>query len=144
VDNLRTMDLNPDEFEFYVAGFRHGVPPHAGWGLGVERILMKLTGAKNVRETVLFPRDLRRHSPWVRSKANVEPIVALWGEGMAISWKWYVGFLLKQFTRNQNYLHIVSAFWPTIAHEKVLSSGQQTINADSLFGLLCVINDKWP
>ena len=57
------MDLDPEEFEFYVAGFRHGVPPHAGWGLGVERILMKLTGAKNVRETVLFPRDRRRICP---------------------------------------------------------------------------------
>ena len=63
VENLRNMDLDPEEFEFYVAGFRHGVPPHAGWGLGVERILMKLTGAKNVRETVLFPRDLRRYCP---------------------------------------------------------------------------------
>ena len=63
IENLKAMDLNPEEFEFYVAGFRHGVPPHAGWGLGVERILMKLTGAKNVRETVLFPRDRRRVSP---------------------------------------------------------------------------------
>jgi nondiscriminating aspartyl-tRNA synthetase len=62
-DNLRKMNLDPEEFEFYVAGFRHGVPPHAGWGLGVERILMKLTGAKNVRETVLFPRDRRRVVP---------------------------------------------------------------------------------
>ena len=62
-DNLRAMDLDPEEFEFYVAGFRHGVPPHAGWGLGVERILMVLTGAKNVRETVLFPRDRRRVCP---------------------------------------------------------------------------------
>jgi len=61
--NLKGMGLNPEEFEFYVAGFRHGVPPHAGWGLGVERILMKLTGAKNVRETVLFPRDRRRVVP---------------------------------------------------------------------------------
>ena len=35
VENLRTMDLDPEEFEFYVAGFRHGVPPHAvgGWVL---------------------------------------------------------------------------------------------------------------
>lgn len=55
VENLKSMDLNPEEFEFYVAGFRHGVPPHAGWGLGVERILMALTKANNVRETVLFP-----------------------------------------------------------------------------------------
>ena len=63
VENLKSMDLNPEEFEFYVAGFRHGVPPHAGWGLGVERILMVLTGANNVRETVLFPRDLTRCCP---------------------------------------------------------------------------------
>ena len=63
IENLKGMNLDPEEFEFYVAGFRHGVPPHAGWGLGVERILMKLTGAKNVRETVLFPRDRRRVSP---------------------------------------------------------------------------------
>lgn len=63
IDNLKSMELDPEEFEFYVAGFRHGVPPHAGWGLGVERILMKLTGAKNVRETVLFPRDRKRFCP---------------------------------------------------------------------------------
>jgi aspartyl-tRNA synthetase len=63
VENLKSMDLNPEEFEFYVAGFRHGVPPHAGWGLGVERILMALTKANNVRETVLFPRDLNRYCP---------------------------------------------------------------------------------
>ena len=54
---------DPEEFEFYVAGFRHGVPPHAGWGLGVEPVLMKLTGSKNVRETVLFPRDRHRVTP---------------------------------------------------------------------------------
>lgn len=63
IENLKNMNLDPEEFEFYVAGFRHGVPPHAGWGLGVERVLMKLTGAKNVRETVLFPRDRKRVSP---------------------------------------------------------------------------------
>ncbi len=63
IENLKEMELDPEEFEFYVAGFRHGVPPHAGWGLGVERILMKLTGSKNVRETVLFPRDRKRVSP---------------------------------------------------------------------------------
>jgi len=61
--NLRDMDLNPDDFAFYVDGFRYGAPPHSGWGLGVARLLMVLTGAGNVREVVLFPRDRRRVTP---------------------------------------------------------------------------------
>ena len=52
-ENLKDMGLDPEEFEFYVAGFRH-IPPHAGWGLGVERILMKLTGASNVERLSCF------------------------------------------------------------------------------------------
>ena len=55
--------INPDDFDFYVDGFRYGAPPHAGWGLGVARLLMVLTGAGNVRETVLFPRDRKRCTP---------------------------------------------------------------------------------
>ena len=61
--NLLDVDLNPDDFNFYVDGFRYGAPPHAGWGLGVARLLMVLTKAGNVRETVLFPRDRRRCTP---------------------------------------------------------------------------------
>jgi len=61
--NLRNMDLNPEEFTFYTDGFRYGAPPHAGWGLGVARLLMVLTGAGNVREVVLFPRDRSRVTP---------------------------------------------------------------------------------
>ena len=61
--NLRNMDLNPEEFTFYTDGFRYGAPPHAGWGLGVARLLMVLTGAGNVREVVLFPRDRTRVTP---------------------------------------------------------------------------------
>lgn len=61
--NLRNMDLNPDDFNFYTDGFRFGAPPHAGWGLGVARLLMVLTGAGNVREVVLFPRDRSRVTP---------------------------------------------------------------------------------
>ena len=61
--NLIDVDLNPDDFDFYVDGFRYGAPPHAGWGLGVARLLMVLTGAGNVRETVLFPRDKKRCTP---------------------------------------------------------------------------------
>ncbi len=61
--NLRDMGLDPADFTFYTDGFRYGAPPHAGWGLGVARLLMVLTGASNVREIVLFPRDRRRVTP---------------------------------------------------------------------------------
>ena len=61
--NLRNMGLEPADFTFYTDGFRYGAPPHAGWGLGVARLLMVLTGAGNVREVVLFPRDRSRVTP---------------------------------------------------------------------------------
>jgi nondiscriminating aspartyl-tRNA synthetase len=61
--NLRNKGLEPADFAFYTDGFRYGAPPHAGWGLGVARLLMVLTGSRNVRETVLFPRDRSRVSP---------------------------------------------------------------------------------
>ena len=61
--NLRNMNLDPEDFTFYTDGFRFGAPPHAGWGLGVARLLMVLTGAGNVREVVLFPRDRSRVTP---------------------------------------------------------------------------------
>jgi len=61
--NLRDMALEPADFTFYTDGFRYGAPPHAGWGLGVARLLMVLTGAGNVREVVLFPRDRSRVTP---------------------------------------------------------------------------------
>ena len=61
--NLRNKGLDPERFTFYTDGFRYGAPPHAGWGLGVARLLMVLTGSRNVRETVLFPRDRSRVTP---------------------------------------------------------------------------------
>ncbi len=61
--NLIDMELDPADFDFYIDGFRFGAPPHAGWGLGVARLTMVLTGSRNVRETVLFPRDRRRCTP---------------------------------------------------------------------------------
>ena len=61
--NLRNMGLEPADFTVYTDGFRYGAPPHAGWGLGVARLLMVLTGSGNVREVVLFPRDRSRVTP---------------------------------------------------------------------------------
>ncbi|MBO5432416.1 hypothetical protein J5991_10300, partial [Methanocorpusculum sp.] len=41
----------------------YGMPPHAGWGLGTERLIMTMLGLQNIREGVLFPRDRHRVSP---------------------------------------------------------------------------------
>ena len=61
--NIESKGLSADSFEFYLNAFRYGMPPHAGWGLGVERLLMSMLGLDNVREVVLFPRDRRRLVP---------------------------------------------------------------------------------
>ena len=60
---IEEQGLNPDGFEFYLKAFRFGMPPHSGWGLGTERLLMTMLGIDNIREVVLFPRDRRRLSP---------------------------------------------------------------------------------
>jgi len=56
-------ELDPKEFDFYLKAFRYGMPPHGGFGLGVERLLQRILGIKNIRECVLFPRDRVRLVP---------------------------------------------------------------------------------
>jgi len=63
VANLRTAGLDPDSFEFYLKAFRYGMPPHGGWGFGVDRFVQKVLDLPNIREAVLFPRDRNRLSP---------------------------------------------------------------------------------
>lgn len=63
VERIKKQGLNPESFKRYLAAFEYGMPPHAGWGVGAERFTMCLTGAQNIRETVLFPRDRRRLTP---------------------------------------------------------------------------------
>ncbi|MCZ7356065.1 MAG: aspartate--tRNA(Asn) ligase [Candidatus Methanoperedens sp.] len=60
---ITDQGLNPDGFEFYLKAFKFGMPPHAGWGLGAERLLMTMLDIENIREVVLFPRDRKRLSP---------------------------------------------------------------------------------
>ncbi|MAG26592.1 aspartate--tRNA(Asn) ligase [Candidatus Pacearchaeota archaeon] len=62
-ERLKVKDLNPKDFKSYIDSFRYGAPPHAGWGLGVERLTMVMLGLNNIREAVLFPRDRDRLSP---------------------------------------------------------------------------------
>lgn len=60
---LKEQNLDPKNFEFYLRAFEYGMPQHAGWGLGLERITMILTGMENIRECVIFPRDKKRLVP---------------------------------------------------------------------------------
>jgi aspartyl-tRNA synthetase len=60
---LVEQGLNPSSFEDHLKAFDWGMPPHSGWGLGYDRLMMVLTGAQNVREVVLYPRDTQRLTP---------------------------------------------------------------------------------
>ncbi len=60
---IESKGLSADSFEFYLDTFRFGMPPHAGWGLGIDRLLMCMLEIENIREVVLFPRDRRRLAP---------------------------------------------------------------------------------
>jgi aspartyl-tRNA synthetase len=63
IKRLREKGLNPDSFKFHLQTFDYGMPPHAGWAVGLERLTMVLTGKKNIRETTLYPRDKMRLTP---------------------------------------------------------------------------------
>jgi len=63
VDRLREKGLNPEAFSCHLQAFDYGMPPHAGWAIGLERLTMILTGKKNIREVALYPRDRLRLTP---------------------------------------------------------------------------------
>ena len=60
---LAEQGLSTESFKTHLQAFDYGMPPHAGWGLGLARLVMVLTGIKNIREVVLFPRDQLRLTP---------------------------------------------------------------------------------
>jgi len=62
-ERLKMCDLDPKGFISYLKGFRYGMPPHGGFGFGIERFLMELLNIKNIRECILFPRDRTRLTP---------------------------------------------------------------------------------
>lgn len=63
VEKIKERGMSQEGMEQYLDTFRHGMPPHGGIGIGLERLTMKLIGEDNVRETTLFPRDLSRLEP---------------------------------------------------------------------------------
>lgn len=60
---LKEQGLNPDQFKDHLQAFDWGMPPHSGWGLGLDRLMTTLVGIDNVREVVLYPRDPDRLTP---------------------------------------------------------------------------------
>ncbi len=66
VKQLKDMiGADPDDpgFKNYLLAFKHGLPPHGGFGLGLERLTQRIIGLNNVKEATLFPRDINRLTP---------------------------------------------------------------------------------
>jgi aspartyl-tRNA synthetase len=63
LERMKKQGLNVEAFDYHLRVFDYGVPPHAGFGLGLERFLMTFTGVENIRDTTLYPRDIDRLAP---------------------------------------------------------------------------------
>jgi len=63
VKRMMNQRLSPSSFEYHLKSYDYGMPPHAGFGLGLERTLMIMTGVKNIREVTIYPRDRFRLKP---------------------------------------------------------------------------------
>ncbi len=62
-EKIAARGMEEAGMEQYLDTFKHGMPPHGGLGIGLERLTMQLLGEENVREATLFPRDLNRLEP---------------------------------------------------------------------------------
>jgi nondiscriminating aspartyl-tRNA synthetase len=63
IERMAKQGLKPEAFDYHLRIFDYGVPPHAGFGLGLERLMMALTKVENIRDTTLYPRDIDRLAP---------------------------------------------------------------------------------
>jgi len=63
VERMKSFGLDPSNFDFYLKPFRFGMPPHGGWGFGIDRFIQQMLDLPNIREAVLFPRDRNRLIP---------------------------------------------------------------------------------
>jgi len=62
-ERMKNKGMNVDSFGYHLGVFDYGVPPHAGCGIGLERLMMSLTGIENIRDTTFYPRDVDRLTP---------------------------------------------------------------------------------
>lgn len=61
--SIASRGLTPEDFSDYLLCFKHGMPPHGGLAIGLERLAKQLLGLPSVKQTALFPRDINRISP---------------------------------------------------------------------------------
>ena len=62
-ERMKNKGMKIDSFDYHLNVFDFGVPPHAGCGIGLERLMMALTGTENIRDTTFYPRDVDRLTP---------------------------------------------------------------------------------
>ncbi|HNP79279.1 MAG TPA: aspartate--tRNA(Asn) ligase [Candidatus Pacearchaeota archaeon] len=63
IANMKKKKIKPDGLEFYLNTFKYAIPPHGGWGMGSERIIKQILDLENIKEAILFPRDVKRLIP---------------------------------------------------------------------------------
>ena len=62
-ERMKNKGMKTDAFEYHLGAFDYGVPPHAGCGIGLERLIMAITGTENIRDVTFYPRDVDRLTP---------------------------------------------------------------------------------
>ena len=62
-ERMKNKGMKTDAFNYHLGAFDYGVPPHAGCGIGLERLIMALTGTENIRDVTFYPRDVDRLTP---------------------------------------------------------------------------------
>jgi nondiscriminating aspartyl-tRNA synthetase len=62
-ERMKNKGMKTDDFDYHLGAFDYGVPPHAGCGIGLERLIMALTGTENIRDVTFYPRDVDRLTP---------------------------------------------------------------------------------
>ncbi len=65
VEQMQAAGITIDDpgYKFYLQAFKHGLPPHGGCGFGIDRLVEKTLGLGNIKEAILFPRDINRLAP---------------------------------------------------------------------------------
>ena len=61
--NLKAQGENPKDYEFYLDTRRYGSVPHAGFGMGVERVISWICGLETIKDAIAFPRTMTRYKP---------------------------------------------------------------------------------